>query len=117
MASKNDITGDEIKSTYGTEMYRQNWDNIFTNNKVETATKPLKPLLSEGLNVADLKDRLAFLDQEAFRYDKATNEFLGAPGTCPPPASVYVWVDGRGACKIKDLIFDPQLGIMINLND
>lgn len=112
MVSKNNITGDEIKSTYGTDMYRKNWDNIFTNNSVEKA----KPK-SVGLNVADLKDRLAFLDQEAFSYDKATNEFLGAPGMCPSPATVYVWVDGRGACKIKDLIFDPQLGIMINLND
>lgn len=111
MASKNDITGDEIKSTYGTELYRRNWDNIFTNNTVERAVERPK-----ALNVADLKDRLSFLDQEAFSYDKATNDFLGAPGICPPPASVYVWVDGRGACPISDLYFDPTLGIILNLN-
>ena len=112
MVSKNDITGDEIKSTYGTDMYRKNWDNIFTSNSVERA----KPK-SVGLNVADLIDRLTFLDQEVFSYDKATNEFLGAPGMCPPPAIVYVWVDGRGACRIKGLYLDPTLGIMIELVD
>ena len=117
MASKNEITGDEIKSTYGTEQYRFNWDRIFnSSNTVPKSEKPFKARPT-GLNVADLKDRLTFLDQESFAHDKATNEFLGAPGMCPPPAEVYIWVEGRGACNIKDLYFDPELGIIININN
>ena len=111
--SKNDITGDEIKSPYSTELYRHNWDNIFTNNKVEVATRKS----FKDMDVSELKAELARLDQEAFSHDKATNEFLGAPGVCPPPASVYVWIEGRGACGISHLNFDPHLGIMIELND
>jgi hypothetical protein len=108
--SKNEITGDDIKSPYSTELYRQNWDNIFTNNTVDI-TPPTPLTLELPLNVADLKDRLSFLDQEAFNFDKLNTE----PGKCPPPASVYVWVDGRGACGIKDLTYNPELGIMIDL--
>lgn len=105
MSSSNDITGDKLVTKVTSESYRDGWSRIFSNKSKATA-----------LNIADLKDRLHFLDQESFCYDKATNEFLGAPGVCPPPANVYVWVDGRGACSIKDLYFDPTLGIIININ-
>lgn len=101
----NDITGDTLRSKWNGN-FAPGWDAIWG--------KELK-LPEKALNVADLKDRLSFLDQEAFAYDKATNELLGASINCPPAANVYVWVDGRGACRIKDLYFDPELGIMINL--
>ena len=109
MTAKNDITGDSIRSRHSTS-YSDNYDTIDWSAKVGTPKKP--PV---RLNVADLKDRLTFLDQEAFCYDKATNEFIGAAGVCPPPANVYVWVNGLGACPISDLTFDPELGIIIDI--
>lgn len=35
MASRNDVTGDEIKSRGNTEQYNNNWDAIFGKKKVE----------------------------------------------------------------------------------
>ena len=104
--SKNDITGDTIKTKWSGN-FAPGWDAIWgTKVKVDTPA---------ALNVANLKDRLSFLDQEAFSYDKVTNAALGAPGVCPPPAKVFVWLNDRGACEIRDLYFDPELGIIIDL--
>ena len=62
----NDITGDTLRSKWNGN-FAPGWDAIWG--------KELK-LPEKALNVADLKDRLSFLDQEAFAYDKATNEPL-----------------------------------------
>lgn len=39
--SKNDITGDEIKTKSANEQYRENWDRIFGKKKTEDAMQEL----------------------------------------------------------------------------
>jgi hypothetical protein len=48
MATRNDITGDELRSATATDSYRDGWDRIFGKNPPEQpATKTEQPVIQE----------------------------------------------------------------------
>lgn len=53
MATKNDVTGDELKTGVSTEKYREGWDRIFRKPE-PTPPKPAPKPLNESLDPLDL---------------------------------------------------------------
>lgn len=55
MTSKNDITGDNIKSKTNNDLYRNGWDRIF--GKENNKPKVLGDYIAEVMRQENIKDR------------------------------------------------------------